>query len=385
MEQPTTVALALGSGGARGYAHIGAIQVLEERGFRIVVIAGSSMGALVGGLHAAGKLPEYTEWVSGLTQLDVVRLLDVSLSAPGAIRAERVVGRVRDLLQGVRIEDLPIPYTAVATDLAARREVWFQRGPVEVAIRASIAIPGVITPVMLNGRLLADGGIMNAIPIAPTSAVHADVTLAVSLAGEHRTADVTPEVESTEPRPVDEWIDRFRRSASGLLDGDLLRSVRGRFGGPADGGTPDMVDPDALAGGPEHPDLPSDGQPFGPLPAGLSKFDVMSQSLDAMQSVLTRYRLAGYPPDVLVAVPKDACRSLDFHRAAEMIELGRELTTQALDRAGLVGPAAASSEPGQGPLNPADPPDPADPGDPAGEPDRAASDPDAEAPGIAGG
>src|SRR3954468_13867645 len=136
MERPTRVALALGSGGARGYAHIGAIQVLEERGYEIVTIAGSSMGALVGGLCAAGKLPEYTEWVCGLSQFDVLRLLDLSLSAPGAIRAEKIFARVRELLDGVLIEDLPIPFTAVATDLAARKAVWFQRGPAQVAIRA---------------------------------------------------------------------------------------------------------------------------------------------------------------------------------------------------------------------------------------------------------
>lgn len=323
VEAPKTVALALGSGGARGYAHIGAIQVIEERGLEIVAIAGSSMGALVGGLHAAGRLAEYTEWVEEMTQLDVVRLLDLSLSAPGAIRAAKIVARVRELLGGVLIEDLPIPYTAVTTDLAARKEVWFQRGPVDVAIRASIAIPGVVTPVMHNGRLLADGGIMNPIPIAPTTGARADVTIAVWLGAEPRDRPASaPVVETAEDRPVEEWIDRFRRSAASLLDRDLVRSVVSRFGGGDE-----APDEDAKA--------PSDDDPFEPLPSGLSKFDVMTQSLEAMQSVLSRYRLAGYPPDVLVGVPKDSCRSLDFHRGREMIELGRSLTGDALDRAGL--------------------------------------------------
>lgn len=334
MEQQTTVALVLGSGGARGYAHIGAIQVLEERGFDIVAVAGSSMGALVGGLHAAGKLEEYTDWVTGLTQLDVVRLLDVSLSAPGAIRAGKVVARVRDLLDGARIEELPIPYTAVATDLAARREVWFQEGPVDVAIRASIAIPGVITPVMLNGRLLADGGILNPVPIAPTTAVHADATVAISLAGEaSRPGLGSPELDTADARPVDEWIDRFRRSASSLLDREVVRSVVARFGGGQQDDGPDAQD-----------EPPGEGDPFDPLPAGLSKFDMMSQALDAMQSVLARYRMAGYPPDVLVAVPKDACRSLDFHRAPELIELGRSLMADALDRAPLTATTGAPDD-----------------------------------------
>lgn len=329
MAERTRVALALGSGGARGYAHIGVIQVVEERGHEIVSLAGSSMGALVGGLHAAGKLDAYTTWVRGLRQRDVVRLLDLSISAPGAIRAEKVVARVRDLLDGARIEDLPIPYTAVATDLYARKEVWFQRGPVDAAIRASIAIPGVITPVMLNGRLLADGGVTNPVPIAPTSSSRAEVTIGVSLAGEPRGAGGggAPVQETAEARPMEEWADRFRAGASQLLERDVVRSVLGRFGS-----SPGPVPVEEVEDVPAVSDV--DG-PFGALPPGMGKFDMMYQSLDAMQSVLIRYRLAGYPPDVLVTVPRDACRSLDFHRAGEMIHLGRKLTEEALDRAGL--------------------------------------------------
>jgi NTE family protein len=329
--RPTRVALALGSGGARGYAHIGVIQVVEERGFEVVSIAGSSMGALVGGLHAAGHLDEYARWVRGLRQLDVVRLLDPSLSAPGVIKAEKVVARVRELLGGARIEDLPIPFTAVATDLLARREVWFQRGPVEVAIRASIAIPGVITPVMLNGRLLADGGVTNPVPISPTTAAGADATIAVSLAGgPSGPRDRHPVQETAEARPMEEWTDRFRAGASQLLDSEVVRSVLQRFGGgspPADDGEHHAEDDSPIL-------APEDG--FDPLPSGLGKFDMMNRSLEAMQSVLLRYRLAGYPPDVLVEVPRDACRSLDFHRAAEMIELGRALAEAAIDDVGLV-------------------------------------------------
>lgn len=329
------VALALGSGGARGYAHIGAIQVLEERGADIVCLAGSSMGAVIGALHAVGRLDEYTEWARGLSQLDVVRLLDLSLSAPGAIRAEKVLARVRDLLGDVTIEDLPIPYTAVATDLMARKEVWFQRGPVHVAIRASIAIPGVVTPVMLNGRLLADGGIMDPVPIGPTAAVHADATIAVSLAGEHRgtpevVAEGAPVRETAEDLPAEEWADRFRRSAAQLFDRDLVRSLKTRFG----------IGDDELE---QHAgDEVDANDPYGALPAGLGKFDVMNQSLDVMQSVLIRYRMAGFPPDVLVEVPRDACRSLDFHRAEELIELGRRITTEALDRCDVPGLRAPS-------------------------------------------
>jgi NTE family protein len=330
-----TVALALGSGGARGFAHIGAIQVIEERGLDVISVAGTSMGALVGGLYAAGHLAEYTDWVEDLTQLDVVRLLDPSVSAPGAIRAEKVLARVRDLLDDALIEDLPIDYTAVATDLFARKEVWFQKGLVETAIRASIAIPGIITPVMLNGRLLADGGMMDPVPIAPTAAARADLTIAVSLSGaDPHGREAEPVVAVAEEEPVEEWSDRFRRSASQLLDRDLVRSVVHRFG--FDDEHEDRADRDDRDD-PSSADAAAKGvvvgEPFERLPDGLSKFDMMNLSLDAMQSLLLRFRLAAYPPDVLVTVPKNSARTLDFHRADEMIALGRALTADALDHA----------------------------------------------------
>ncbi|MEO5722741.1 MAG: patatin-like phospholipase family protein, partial [Ilumatobacteraceae bacterium] len=333
VERPTRVALALGSGGARGYAHIGAIQVIEERGLQIVSIAGASMGALVGGLHAAGSLRGYTEWVIGLKQRDILRMLDLSISAPGALRAERIFARVRELIGDVRIEDLPVHFTAVATDLFARREVWFQHGPLELAIRASAAIPGILAPVMHNGRVLVDGGLLDPIPIAPTRGVNTDTTIAIDLAGD-RTSRSAPLRETADRHPIEEMSDRLRRSASRLMDRDLARQLMGRLG-RADGRSEPELTIEALAGAPEA-ELES-------LPANLGKFDVVDLSFEAMISVLTRYRLAGYPPDVVVHIPKDACRTLDFHRATEVIELGRTLTAEALDRAGLTGTTPNSS------------------------------------------
>lgn len=318
-----TVALALGSGGARGYAHIGVIQVLQERGARVVAVAGSSMGALVGGLLAADKLDDYTEWVVGVSQLDVLRMLDLSISSPGVIHLEKVFARVRDLLGSLCIEDLAIPYTAVATDLFARREVWFQQGPLDTAIRASIAIPGVFTPVVHNGRLLVDGGIMHPVPIVPTAAVQADATIAVSLGGERRFGpEASPEHASAHDAPPEEWAERFRRGASALLDRDLVRGWLARFGAGSAGDT-------------SPPDVEADA-----LPADLGRFDIMTQSLEAMQSVLTRYAVAAHPPDVMITVAKDACRTVDFHRAAEMIELGRTLAVEAFDACAVPGLSA---------------------------------------------
>ncbi|MEP3563096.1 MAG: patatin-like phospholipase family protein, partial [Marinobacter sp.] len=179
-----TVALTLGSGGARGYAHIGAIEVLHERGYKIIAVSGCSMGALVGGMYAAGKLQEYKDWVTGLGQFDVLKLLDVTFTSIGAIRGEKVFSVVREILGDTRIEDLPMSYTAVATDLLAHKEIWFQEGPLDQAIRASIAIPSVVTPLVLNGRVLVDGALLNPLPIIPTISAHADLVMAVNLSGE---------------------------------------------------------------------------------------------------------------------------------------------------------------------------------------------------------
>src|SRR5580700_5924597 len=201
-ESGRRVALALGSGGARGYAHIGVIHELQDRGYQIVGIAGSSMGALVGGLQAADRLDEFADWARSLTQRAILRLLDPSIMAAGVLRAEKILDAVRDILGDVCIEQLPIPYTAVATDLLTGKSVWLQRGPVDEAIRASIAIPGVIAPHVIDGRLLADGGILDPLPMAPIAAVNADLTIAVSLSGsEAGGAEAEPE-----PRPTTEWL-----------------------------------------------------------------------------------------------------------------------------------------------------------------------------------
>src|SRR6478609_7602430 len=330
-------AVVLGSGGARGYAHIGALEVLAERGFEIVTIAGTSMGALVGGVAAAGRLDAYTEWARSLTQREVWRLLDLSLTSPnGAIRAERIIAKVGEILDGATIESLPIPYTAVATDINARREVWFQRGPVEHAIRASIAIPGVITPAVINGRVLVDGGLINPIPIEPTAATSADLTIAVSLSGMRAAGGptTTPVKESSEPVPREEWTTRLRRSATEVLESERVRAITSRFGGHARDHDHDVehdqpIPPEAVDG---LPQTPMDALVVRSADVGL--VDLLNMSFETMSALISRYRMASNPPDVLVTVPSNAVRTLDFHRAAEMIELGRQLTTEALDHAG---------------------------------------------------
>ncbi|GAA1481523.1 patatin-like phospholipase family protein [Gordonia sinesedis] len=317
---PSRVALALGSGGARGYAHIGVLAELDARGFEVVTVAGSSMGALVGGLYAAGGLDDYVDWITDLTQLDVMRLLDVSLSkSGGVIGADRILARVRDILGDAMIEDLPIPYTAVATDLGSGRPVWFQRGSLLTAIRASIAIPGVISPHRHDGRLLADGGILDPLPVAPTSAVNSDVTIGVVLDSDGGPGEGAIRAPRTKGR--------IRRNVTPILESEFVRSVRDRFG-LDQSGTDTAADAlgDAVGDAPaEQRDTPGD-------PPAMGRIEVLIRSLDIMSVALSRYQVAGYPPDILIRIPRKSVRTLDFHKATEMIDVGRSLTAEALDR-----------------------------------------------------
>jgi NTE family protein len=283
------------------------IDELHARGYEIVGIAGSSMGALVGGLHAAGKLDEFAHWAKSLTQRAVLRLLDPSITAAGVLRAEKILDAVRDILGEVTIEELPIPYTAVSTDLLSGKSVWLQRGPVDAAIRASIAIPGVIAPHVFDGRLLADGGILDPLPMAPIAAVNADLTIAVSLSGSEAGGRYEP--TDTEPWATTEWLTRMWRSTTALFESN--RSVA----------LPDEVDGD---------DELVDASKEDAVPR-LGSFEVMNRTIDIAQAALARHTLAAYPPDVLIEVPRTACRSLEFYRAAEVIDIGRELAATMLD------------------------------------------------------
>jgi NTE family protein len=317
------VALALGSGGARGYAHIGVINELRSRGYEVVGVAGSSMGALVGGLFAAGSLEEFTEWSTTLTQRAVLRLLDPSITAAGVFRAGRFLDAVREILGEVTIEELPIPYTAVTTDLLAGKSVWLQRGLLTEAIRASIAIPGVIAPHVLNGRLLADGGILDPLPMAPIASANADLTVAVSVSGmeadQAGDVPVGPETKATRER-----LNRLLRSTSALFD---------RLGTAAEVVDPDGIpdDADDAADDEDTEDALADDVRQAAMPK-LGSFAVMMRTIDIAQAALARHQMAAYPPDVLIEVPRTACRSLDFHRAAEVVALGHELASRALDR-----------------------------------------------------
>lgn len=397
------IALALGSGGARGYVHIGVIRELEARGHEVAGVSGASMGAVVGALYAAGELDGFEEWVRGLSQRDVLRLLDVSFAGGGAIRANKIMAVIGSMLDGARIEDMRIPFTAVATDLRARREVWFTRGPADVAVRASFAIPSVITPALVNGRLIIDGGVTNPVPLEPLAPVDADLLLAVSLTGRRSGMPVSTFLESSDPDEESADFDtrstrkggpgggksggtltgRIKTVAADVRDVELVRFITARWGhGDAaeleqseqseQAGKPEEAEQAELAEKPEeagqaehteqagqseltessaHPASPSRGveeavargeETVGTgrsgddsLPGTLRLFDVVMHSIEVMESIITAYRMAGNRPDVLVEVPTDACTAFDFHRADEMIALGRRLAAEALDRAGV--------------------------------------------------
>tara|TARA_R110000796_G_scaffold252388_5_gene386524 strand:- start:9780 stop:10802 length:1023 start_codon:yes stop_codon:yes gene_type:complete len=330
------VALVLGSGGARGYAHIGVIEEIERRGYTIDCIAGCSMGAVVGGIYAAGGLAAYREWVSGLAYLDVLRLLDVGFGNLGAIRGERVFGRIREIIGEVNIEDLSIPFTAVATDLTNQQEVWFQQGCLHQAMRASAAIPSLFSPVRQGGRVLVDGGLLNPLPIIPVVSAHCDLIMAVNLNATHCAGYTLPIVERPAPirhqwdqlvgtLNVRNWLARREIPEEELKPGQLDFLPDDEPDEQAATEVKNLPKMDAIE--PEPPAKVPE-VPVGPA----SLLELVNLSFEAMQASLTQYKIAGYPPDVLIEVPKRLCRFFEFHKAPELIELGRMVASDTLDR-----------------------------------------------------
>ncbi len=286
-----TISLVLGSGGARGHAHLGVIQAVEERGLTIRNISGTSMGAVIGGIYAADKLDTYTDWAKQLTKKDVVRLLDFSFTWTSIFKGEKIFDVLRELVGDCQIEELDRGFTAVATDIDAQREVWINKGSLFQAIRASTAVPGVFAPVELNGRTLVDGGLVNPIPIAPTLNDATDLTIAVNL----NALDDETGVPSADSEPS---------STEGSRDGYAARISRFL---------------DDLVGDDDNNDEAPDAA------------ELLTRSIDVMQGAIARLKLAAYAPDKVIDIPRDACSFFDFYRTQEMRELGYEMATKALD------------------------------------------------------
>lgn len=287
--QPT-VALALGAGGAKGLAHIGVIEELEAQGYRIAAIAGSSMGALVGGIHAAGKLDVYSEWVCALAKFDVLRLVDWTFSGGGLIKGEKIIGTLRTLVGDALIEELPLAFTAVAVDIDREREVWLSRGSLFDAIRASIAIPTIFRPHHIGGRRLVDGGLLNPVPVTPLIRERVDYVMAVSVDG--------AAIESAPATPVE-------------VEAGDVPGYRQRVGA--------FISRLIPHGG--NPDVPRE-------PGAL---ELLTQAMDLMQANLARLRLSAYEPDLLIQLPRNMASPYEFYRARELIELGRQQAREALE------------------------------------------------------
>jgi NTE family protein len=288
------VSLVLGAGGARGLAHIGVIEALQARGYEVAAIAGSSMGALVGGIHAAGRLREYRDWARALERGDVLRLLDFTFGHPGLIKGDRVLGVLKELVGNHAIEELATPFTAVATDIGSRREVWINRGPLFDAIRASIAIPMIFTPHRLHGRELVDGGLLAPVPIAATRMHPAELVIAVDVNARPDSVRLpAASAEAPSEAVEEEQAGSYRARISAFLENLLGKAEEG----------------------PPQPGL----------------VDLMSRALDTMQGHISRMQLAMDPPDLLIRVPHNACLFYEFWRAGELIERGREIAEAALD------------------------------------------------------
>lgn len=289
-----SLSLVLGSGGARGHAHIGVIRAVEERALKITNIAGTSMGAVIGGIYATGKLDTYSDWATKLVRNDIIKLLDFSFTWTSVFKGERIFDVLEELIGDCKIEELGIGFTAVATALDEQREVWLGNGSLFRAIRASTAVPGLLTPVEIDGTTLVDGGLVNPIPIAPTLNDKTDLTIAVNLSGidnnyrPEKKAETASSVESD-----DDNGNEITRFISGLFESDNSQ--------------------DSSAGATE----------------------ILTKSLDVMQGEIARLKLGAYAPQKIIEIPRDACSFFEFHRAEEMADLGYKNANEALDELGL--------------------------------------------------
>lgn len=281
------VSLVLSSGGARGLTHIGAIDALLKRGYNITAVAGSSMGSIVGGMYASGNLERFREFMCSLSRFDIIRLSDLVVGKSGIIKGEKVFGTLRDFVGEVNIEDLPLPLAVVAADLVNHSEVVITEGDLLTAIRASSAIPSILTPVNLNDTLLVDGGVVNPLPIERVHLPKGNIVVAVNVNA--------PRNESYKPQKntSDSAISKTRK-----LINAKWNSMTG-------------------------------GHPKRNKASGI--FDIVTHSFELMQHQLTNYALQHQSPEILLNLPVNLADTFDFHRSKELIELGFTEMEKVLD------------------------------------------------------
>ncbi len=288
-----TVSLALGSGGARGFAHIGVIEVLEREGFEIRNVSGSSMGALVGGIHCAGRMNDFRDWALTLNKLETFRLMDFTFSGQGMVKGQKVMETLKALLGEIRIEDFDKMYTAVAIDLLSKEEVWLQKGDLYEVIRASSAIPTFVTPYKLNGRILVDGGVLNPLPIEPLLPNTNELLVAVNINAED---PLIKDVDRSNIPKVDEEPDAYMSRMSNYMRGwlNMKKST-------------------------------SEAQQNT-----LGYVGLISKTFDFMQDRMCSQSIQIHSPDIVVKVPRSVSATLEFYRAKEIIEEGRQAAELAI-------------------------------------------------------
>ena len=282
------VALVLSSGGARGFAHIGAIKVRERNGFTITSVAGTSMGALVGGVYASGRLKEFEEWVSGLDIMEVLRLTDITLSSKGFVKGTRVIEKLREIVHDHDIEDLPIPYCAVATDVIRGCERIFTSGSLFNAIRASISIPTFFQPFRMDDNYYVDGGLVNPIPINRVSRREGDVLVVVNV-----NADI-PHVRIETPMQEENRAKGYLRR---------IRNINDHAG--------------------RH--IPKNNKD------DIGILNLNNRSISIMLNQIASLTLLNNHVDIMVQVSKESFGTYDFYKAAEIIKEGENAATLALE------------------------------------------------------
>lgn len=290
MKDKKDIALVLSGGGARGLAHIGVIEELLERGYNITSIAGTSMGSVVGGVYALGKMQDYRDWMYTLDRIDVFRLLDFTFSNSGLIKGKRVFEKMKEFIPDHNIEDLQIPFAAVAVDLKSNKEVVFREGSVYDALRASVAIPTVIRPVFKKGSILVDGGVLNNIPINHVHRNNNDILIAVNVNAGIKCKK--SKISKEEKKKALSFYQKGLREFNKYIGQSKTKQTKEKH---------------------------------------LNYLDIVTKTINLMTNKIAEVNLKKFPPDILIETSESACGTFEFYRAIEMVEIGRYAAKLKLD------------------------------------------------------
>ncbi|MBE9480315.1 MAG: patatin-like phospholipase family protein [Bacteroidetes bacterium] len=285
MKQP--ISLVLSSGGSKGLAHIGAINELEKQGFQISSVSGSSIGSVIGGLYAMGKLPEYTDWVKTLNKKAIWGLMDFTISTYGLLKGEKVFDKMKTFIPDMPIEKMNIPFAAVATDILNEKEVVFKSGSFYEAVRASVAIPTILTPVKHKGTILVDGGILNPVPIEHVARNENDILVVVSLYGEKKDIDKKSTITKDKTQISSRFTGLFKNISRVMNTGDKK---------------------------------------------SLGYFSLLNASTSAMVHKLAKQNIEKCKPDIIISIPYDTSGTFDFHKAEKLIKMGESAANKEISK-----------------------------------------------------